>query len=170
MKKSKRNALLLVVVIMTLLFGSIFLVVVAFQDIPKYNSPFLFTLIIGAIGAILGYFTWIQVKPIIFKYSIKKHDDGSMSSFVIMTVIGFSLFIVNEINISSAYKIKCNSYEILNKYREESGYRRPEVNTLVINHVGNMETVVCDYNLWLEKRVGDKINLCFYKSLLGFNY
>ena len=156
--------------VMLSLFGSMFLAILAFKDIPKYNSPFLFTFAVGLIGAAVGYFVWKKVKPIVFKYSMKKHDDGTMSTFVIMTIIGFSIFTVNKMNTSSSYKTNCDSYKIVNKYREESGFRKPAVNTLVVNLSSKSETVICDNNQWLKKGIGDTISLCFYESVLGFNY
>jgi len=170
MIKSKKNAIILGLIIMTLLFGSMFLAIIAFQDIPKYNNPYIFTATICVIGILLGYLTWGKVKPIILKYSLKKNDDGTFSSMIIMIVIGLLLFVVNELNIYTASKTNCDSFLINNKYRQESGYRRPEINTLVINIENRQETVVCKRSKWIEKRIGDRINLCFYKSLLGLNY
>jgi hypothetical protein len=169
-KKSKQNALIVFLIVMTSLFGSMYLAIIAFQDIPKYHSPYLFVVIVSAIGLSVGYIIWKKVKPTILKYSIKKNDDGTMSVFVMMTIICILLFTVNELNILSAYKTNCDSYTIENKYRSESGYSKPEVNTLVVNLINKRETVVCKYNFWISKRIGDEINLCFYESLLGFNY
>jgi len=168
--KSRKNALILGLILYTSLFGSLFLAIIAFQDIPKYNNPYLFTAIVIAIGLFSGNLIWRKVKPVILKYSLKKNDDGTMSTFVIFTTIGLLLFTVNELNILTAFKTNCDSYYIVNKYREESGFRKPEVNTLVVNLFNKKENIVCKYNFWTEKRVGDKINLCFYESFFGFNY
>jgi len=89
---------------------------------------------------------------------------------VIMTVIGVLLFAVNELNISSASKTNCDSFYVKNKYRKESRFRQPEVNTLVVDLVNRQETVVCKYSMWMDKIIGDRINLCFYESFLGFSY
>lgn len=155
---------------MTSLFGSIFLAIIAFQDISKYNNPYFFTALVSVIGLLIGYLIWKKVKPIILKHSLNKNDDGTMSAMVIMTIIGTLFFVVNELNVSFAHKINCDSFYITNKYREESGSRRPEVNTLVVDLINRQETVVCKHKLWLSKGIGEKINLCFYESFFGFNY
>jgi hypothetical protein len=168
--KSRKNALILGLVVITSLFGSMFLAIIAFQDIPKYNKPYLFTAVISAIGIFTGHFIWKKVKPTIMKYSFRKKADRDLSAFVIMTIVGLLLFTINGLNILSAYKTNCNSYIIIDKYREESGFRKPEVNTLVVDIVNKAETVVCKYDFWNEQRIGNQINLCFYESILGFNY
>ncbi|WP_347156582.1 hypothetical protein [Pontibacter chitinilyticus] len=167
---SKKNAIILALIILTLLFGSMFLAIIAFQDIPKYNRPYLFAAAISAIGILIGYLLWKKIKPVILRYSLQSYDEGAIGFAVIMTVIGTLLFVVNELNTSSAYKTSCSSFFIINKYRQESGFRRPEVNTLVVNDGNKHETIVCDQNLWLNKKLGDKISLCFYESFLGFDY
>ncbi|AKQ44930.1 hypothetical protein TH63_03700 [Rufibacter radiotolerans] len=169
-KKSKRNALILALIVMSSLLGSMILAINAFKDISKYNEPYLFTAIIIVIGLAIGYSIWKKVKPIILRYSLKKYDDGTMSALVIMTVIGALLFAINELNISLSYKTGCDSFFVVNKYRQESGFRKPEINTLVVNLGNKQETVVTNYNLWLNPKIGDEINLCFYESFLGFNY
>ena len=167
---SKKNGIILGLIIMTSLFGSIFLAIIAFQDISKYNEPYIFTAFVSVVGLILGYLTWRKVKPVILKYSQKRSDDGTMITLVIMTIIGTLFFAINILNISLAHKTNCDSFYITNKYREESGFRKPEVNTLVVNLINRQETVVCNHKLWLTKEIGDKIDLCFYESFFGFNY
>jgi len=169
-KKSKKNALILGLIVFISLFGSMFLAIIAFQDIPKYNKPYLFTSVISVLGIFAGYLVWKKVKPTILKYSLKNNNDGTLSTFVIMTIIGLLLFTTNELNILSAYKTSCDSYTVIEKYREESGFRKPEVNTLVVDMDSRRETIVCKYNFWIDKRIGGQINLCFYESFLGFNY
>ena len=168
--KSKKKAILLGITIFISLFVSMFLAIIAFQDIPKYNKPYLFTFVISAIGIFTGYFIWKKLKHIILKYSQKKNDEGTLSVFVIMTIVGLLLFTINELNILSAYRSNCDLYTIVHKYRKESRFRQPEVNTLVVDIVSKNETIVCKYDFWNEKRIGSQINLCFYESILGFNY
>jgi len=55
-KKSKKGAIILGLIVMTSLFGSMFLAIVAFQDIPKYNKPYIFTAAVSVIGILAGYF------------------------------------------------------------------------------------------------------------------
>lgn len=168
--KSKTKAFILALIIFVLLLGSMFLAIIAFQDIPKYNKPYLFTILVSAIGFVIGYFTWKKVKPTVLKYSQRNNNDTTLSVFVMMSVVGLMLFAVNGINVLSANKTSCDSYTIINKYRKEGGFRRPEINTLVVEMNGKSETLVCKYKFWDEKSIGNQINVCFYKSIFGFNY
>ncbi|MBU2927101.1 hypothetical protein [Winogradskyella psychrotolerans] len=168
--KSKKKAILLGLTIFTSLFASMFLAIIAFQDIPKYNKPYLFTFVISAVGIFIGYFIWKKLKPTILKYSQKKNNEQNLSVFIIITIVGLLLFTINELNILSAYKTNCDLYTIVYKYRKESRFRQPEVNTLVVDIVSKNETIVCKYDFWNEKRIGSQINLCFYEAILVFNY
>lgn len=158
------------IAILIFLFGSIFLAILAFQDIPKYDRPYLFIIIISAIGILLGFLLWQNVKPIVWKNAIYQPDNPTASVIIIMSVIGILLFVANKINVISSQRTSCDTFSIIDKYRKEGGSRQPEVNTLVVNLKGKSETVVCDYDFWLNKKVGEQIELCFNKSLLGFNY
>lgn len=155
---------------MILLLSGIFLAIIAFQDIPKYKNPYVFTGVVAAIGIVIGYFVCKKVKPVMQKCSQKNLDNSTIDIYIVMIVIGFLLFAVNKLNIMSAHQTNCNAYNVENRYRSESGFRRPEVNTLVVYIENKKETIVCKYNLWKEKRIGATINLCFYESFLGFNY
>tara|TARA_R110002051_G_C8510523_1_gene466283 strand:+ start:137 stop:661 length:525 start_codon:yes stop_codon:yes gene_type:complete len=168
--KSKKNAIVVNFIVFISLLGSIFLAIIAFQDIPKYNKPYLFTLIVAVVGVLVGYLLWKKIKTFITKHRAKNNDDGTMIGLLIMTVIGVLLFTVNEFNILSANKKYCDSFHIENKYREEGGFRRPEVNTLVVAINDKKETVVCNLELWTDKSIGENIKLCVYESVLGFNY
>tara|TARA_R110000796_G_scaffold162201_1_gene278940 strand:- start:1452 stop:1982 length:531 start_codon:yes stop_codon:yes gene_type:complete len=168
--KSKTKAFILALIIFVLLLGSMFLAIIAFQDIPKYNKPYLFTILVSAIGFVIGYFTWKKVKPTVLKYSQRNNNDTTLSVFVMMSVVGLMLFAVNGRNVLSANKTSCDSYTIINKYRKEGGFRRPEINTLVVEMNGKSETLVCKYKFWDEKSIGNQINVCFYKSIFSFNY
>jgi hypothetical protein len=152
------------------LFTSMFLAILAFQDIPKYNSPYLFTFSVAGVGSVLGYWAWLRVKAFIAQYSIKKYQDPSISSMVVMTVIGLSLFLANQTNKLTTQKVGCDSYTVIDKYRDKGGSRKPEVNTLVVDLHFKHETIVCDFDLWAQKQIGDKISLCFFESGLGFDY
>ncbi|WP_027878843.1 hypothetical protein [Mesoflavibacter zeaxanthinifaciens] len=170
MTKSKKNAIILGLFIFSSLFVSLFLTIIAFKDIPKYDSPYIFTATVSIIGIFLGYLVLKKVKPIILRFSLKKNDDGTMSALVLMITTGIIFFAFNELNISLSQKTKCDSFYITNKYSEESGFRKPEINTLVVDLINKKETVVCKHELWLSKEIGDRINLCFYESFFGFNY
>lgn len=168
--KSKKNAIILGLFIFSSLFVSMFLTIIAFQNIPKYDSPYIFTVTVSIIGIFLGYLVLKKIIPIILRFSQKKNDDGTISALVIMITTGIIFFVFNKLNISISQKTKCDSFYITNKYREESGFRKPEINTLVVDLFNKKETVVCKHELWLSKEIEDKINLCLYESFFGFNY
>lgn len=89
---------------------------------------------------------------------------------VVMTLIGLSLFLANQANKLTSQKLGCDSYTVINKYREKGSSRKPEVNTLVVDLHFKHETVVCGFDLWAQKQIGDKMSLCFFESRLGFDY
>jgi len=151
-------------------FIGIFTAVVGINNIENYREPYLFGGIFGGIGLVLGVLTALKLKPYVVVNKKLQNDYMVPIMFISAGFIGVFILIGSLLNQKLSNFESYDHYTVTDKYRQESHYRTPEINTLVINVKGETEKIVCSYSYWRRTATGDKINLSVYKSKLGFDY
>ena len=52
----------------------------------------------------------------------------------------------------------------------KGGYKRIESNILVIEIDDELHRLITNPSIWQNVTVGEKVNLCLYKGILGFEF
>jgi hypothetical protein len=144
--------------------------VIGINNIVNYNKPYLFAGIFGGVGLVLGILTALKFKCYIAVNKKQQTNYMLPIMFIAVGFIGIFLLTGSLLNQKLSKFESYDHYTVTDKYRQESHYRTPEINTLVVNVKGETEKIVCSYSYWGRTAIGDKINLSIYKSKLGFDY
>lgn len=170
MNKRKNLRLLFAITLLALLIGSMFLAILAFQDIRNYDSPKIFVSLIGSIGLIIGFILYKKILPYVLRVIPKTKNNEVLLVSLIFIAAGALLFIGNILNTAVALKARCETYQVIDKYRKEYRYGRSEVNTLVVNIENENRRVICNYDYWVKKEINSRLKLCLFESPFGFSY
>jgi len=156
--------------IILLVFIGIFTSIVGINNIVNYFHPYFFGFIFGGIGLVLGIMVAIKIKPYVAVNQKQKRDYWLPIMYISACFFGISVLTGSMINQEFSKVENCDNYTVINKYRQE--YRRgsPEINSLVVEINGESHRLVCNFNYWDRIDIGQTINLCLYKSKLGFDY
>ncbi len=144
--------------------------VIGINKIQNYYHPYWFGLIFGGVGLVIGIWTAIKIKPIIAVNNRLKNDYFLPIMYISSGFFGLFLMTGSFLNQSLSTIDKRDNFPVIDKYRQESGYRQPEINSLVVNINGESHTLTCSYDYWYKTSVGDRINLCLHRSKLGFDF
>jgi len=172
MKKKREKKPPLWIIIMTFIsvFGGIITAIIGINKIENYYHPYLFGLIFGGLGLVVGLFTARKLKPIIAVNQRMKNDYYLPTSFISIGFFGLFLMSASIFN-HKLSEIEYNkNFLVVNKYRQEYRYMQPEINSIVVKMNGDTRRLVSSYEFWIRTSIGQTINLCSYKSKLGFDF
>jgi hypothetical protein len=169
-KKIKNPPLWIVILMIISMIGGIIVSVIGISRIENYYHPYLFGFIFGVVGLLVGYLVSQKARPIIAVNHKIKNNYGMAIMYISVGFIGLFLLIGTYINQNLSKVDKFSNCLVVNKYRQESRFRTPEINSLVVNLNGQTKRLVCSREFWYKTNVGQRINLCFYESSIGFNY
>lgn len=160
------------IAILTLMsiFGGIFTSIIGISNIQNYHHPYWFGFIFGGPGLILGIWIALRLKPIIAVNQRLKNDYYLPTMFLSIGFFGLFLMTGSFLNQSLSNVDMCNNFPVINKYRQESRFRQPEINSLVVDINGKSHRLICSLDYWYMTSVGDHIDLCLHKSKLGFGF
>lgn len=152
------------------LFGGIFMAIVAIDNFKNYDNPYLFSFIFGTIGLLTGLFIARKIKSAILLNQKMQQNYFQLSIFILTGFIGLFLLIGQNVNTILSNKEKCNNYAVVDKIFRKGGFRRAELNIFVINVDGVYHKYITKPNYWQTISTGQQIDVCIYKSRIGFNY
>ena len=95
---------------------------------------------------------------------------SQLTIFILTGFIGLFLLIGQNANTILSNKVKCNNYTVVDKIFRKGGYRRVELNILVVNVDGVYHRYITNPNYWQTISTGQQIDVCIYKSIIGFDY
>jgi len=169
-QKLKTPPIWIVIAVILSIFIGIFGAIVGIDKIRNYYHPYLFGLIFGGIGVIIGIWFSKKVKRYIAVNPKTKQNYVTVILFIAIGFFGVSLMLGSFLNQGLSEIDKCDRYKVINKYRQESRFRQPEVNSLVVDLNGKQIRLVCSRNYWFRTSIGQRIDLCLHKSKLGFDF
>ncbi|MBI3519991.1 MAG: hypothetical protein HY062_11615 [Bacteroidetes bacterium] len=167
---SRLKKVVVVTGIFVFLIGGILAAVFAIVNFQNYNSPYLFGFVFGAIGLLAGLFFANKVKTAIIINQKMQENYYQLTIYIATGFIGIVMLFGQQANTLLSTKEKCDNYIITDKIFRKGGYRRAELNILVINVEGVPHRVITNTNYWKTVSVGQQINACIYSSVIGFDY
>jgi hypothetical protein len=144
--------------------------VIGINNIQNYYHPYWFGLVFGGVGLMIGIWTALKIKPIIAVNQRLKNDYYLQIMYISIGFFGLFLMSGSFLNQSLSTIDKCDNFPVIDKYRQESRFRQPEINSLIVNINGESHRVICSYEYWSRTSVGQNINLGVHESKLGFDY
>jgi hypothetical protein len=169
-KQEKKPPLWIVLLIILSVFGGIFTAIVGINNIKNYYNPYLFGLIFGGLGLIIGIWIAMKLKPIIAVNKRIRNDYFLPIMFFSIGLFGLFLMIGSFLNKGLSNIDNCDKFQIVNKYRQEYRYLRPEINSIVVSINGDSKRLVCSYRYWIRASISQNIDLCIHESKLGFDF
>ena len=169
-KETKKPPIWILILTIIAIFVGILTSVIGIVRIQNYYHPYWFGLIFGGLGLLVGYWTALKLKPIIAVNQKLKNDYYLPITYFSIGFFGLFLLTGSFLNQSLSSIDKCDSFPVIDKFRKESRFRQPEINSLVVNIYGESHRVICSREYWFRTFVGQSINLCLYKSKLGFDH
>jgi len=169
-QKLKQPPLWIVITLISSIFIGIFTIIVGIDNIENYERPYLFGLISGGIGLMNGVLIAKKVKPYIAVNPKINRNYGMAISYISIGFIGIFLFISSIVNKKFSEIETQDKFIVVNKHRQESHFRSPEINSLFVNVNGSTQRLICKHFYWDKIRIGQSIDLCCYKSKFGFDF
>lgn len=167
---STLRKVLTVTLLMTFTFGGIFSGGISIGKFENYFHPYSFGLLFATIGLLVGVITAKKLKPYFAVTKKLRSDYGGGIFIVSVGFIGTFMLLGHYINQSLSTIEKCNDYTIIDKYYQQGGRNKPPQIDLYINLDGKTEKVKCNLPYYNKVEIGDKINICKYSSLIGFDF
>jgi len=169
-QKLKTPPIWIVISVILSIFIGIFGAIVGIDKIRNYYHPYLFGLIFGGIGVVIGIWFAKKVKRHIAFNPQTKQNYFTVILFIATGFFGVSLMLCSFLNQGLSEIDKCDKYQVINKYRQESRFRQPEINSLVVDLNGKSFRLVCSRDFWFSTSNGQEIDLCLHSSKLGFDF
>ncbi len=169
-KKSITPPIWIVIAVILSIFIGMFGAIVGIDKIRNYYHPYIFGLIFGGIGVIVGIWFAKKVKRHIAVNHHTRQNYVVVILFIATGFFGFSLMLGSFINQGLSEIDKCDIYQVINKYRQESRFRQPEINSLVVDLNGKSFRLICSHDYWFSTSNGQEIELCLHSSKLGFDF
>jgi len=168
-KRQDNRATVYIICLLLLLIGGIYIAALTSIRIKNYQNPFRFILVFGTIGIILGYIIAIKLKPFIQNHKKKLTPYSIHKIFWILVFVPYFSFVGTIVNNNLSEVTHCNNYSVINKFRIKR-IRATEINQLVVDINDRLVKLYCSHNYFDNTQNGEAINLCFYKSKIGFNF
>lgn len=169
-QKLKTPPIWIVVAVILSIFIGIFGAIVGIDKIRNYYHPYIFGLIFGGIGVVLGIWFAKKVKRHIAVNPQTKQNYIAVILFIATGFFGVFLMTGSFINQGLSKIDKCDRYQVINKFRKESRFRQPEVNSLIVDLNGKSFRLICSRDYWFRTSIGQEIDLCLHNSKLGFDF
>ncbi|MDP4210936.1 MAG: hypothetical protein Q8928_19190 [Bacteroidota bacterium] len=166
----KKPPIIIAISVLLSVFVGIFTSIIGIHKIVNYYNPYLFVFISGGVGLCLGIYSSIKLKPYIAVNKRMRKDYWLPPVFISTGFIGVFILGGSYLNQRLSTIDKCDRFAVIDKYRKEAHFRSPEINTLVVDINGDSQRLICNFNYWDSIAIGQQIDLCLYKSSLGFNY
>jgi hypothetical protein len=167
---SRLKKVVVVTGIFVSMFGGMFAAIVAIDNFKNYENPYLFGFTFGTIGLLIGLFTAKKIKSKILINQKMQQNYSQLTIFIVTGFIGLVLLLGQNANTILSTKEKYDNYLVVDKVFRKGGYRRVELNILVLNIDGVYHRYITNPNYWQTVSVGQQINACIYKSTIGFDY
>jgi hypothetical protein len=165
---SSKRKFITIVILTTFTFFGIICGAIGIYKFENYFHPYLFALLFGAIGFLLGIAIAKKLKPI---YAVTEKLRSSYGrNLVTVGFTGIFLLLGHSLNLSLSTIEKCDNYPIIYKYYKKGRRHNLDQIVLFVKIEGRREKLRCDKNYFDEVKIGDKINVCKYSSLLGFDF
>ena len=169
-KPTKAKQIIVLLFFYISLFGGLLASVIAAIKFENYDNPYLFGLTFGTLGLISGFLVGRKIKPYVI-LNLTMNSNYLYASFLFsFGFIGSFLLIGHYINLSLSKLDYCANYIILNKELIRGGRHTVSKNILVLSSSTRNTNILCDLDYWNNVKIGQKVNLCYYESLIGFNY
>lgn len=152
------------------LFGGMFAAIVAIDNFKNYDNPYLFSFVFGAIGLLTGLFIARKIKSSILINKQIQQNYTQLTIFIFTGFIGLFLLFGQKANTILSNKEKCDNYSVVDKIFRKGGYKTTELNILVINVDGVYHKYITNSSYWQTISTGQQIDVCIYKSVIGFDY
>jgi len=130
-----------IIMIVLLLIG-VTTTVFGIHRIENYNEPYIFGIIFGGMGLVTGVLIALKIKP----YTSERNDYFTSFLSIILFFFGIFLFSGSKVNEKLSVTGKNEQYVVTDKFRQKSGYRTPEINSLVVDINGSRNSLVCGYS------------------------
>lgn len=169
-QKLKTPPIWIVIAVILSIFIGMFGAIVGIDKIRNYYHPYLFGLIFGGIGVVIGVWFAKKVKRYIAVNTKTKQNYVTVILFIATGFFGVTLMLGSFLNQGLSEIDKCDRYQVINKYRQESRFRQPEINSLVVDLNGKSFRLVCSRDYWFRTSNGQEIDLCLHSSKLGFDF
>jgi len=169
-KSDTKKVVIITISIILAVFTGIFGFVIGMANIENYKHPYLFGLVLGFIGLLIGLLTAKKIKRFI---TINHHISNNYYIITIYIVVGFIgsfIWIGSKINKSTSSIDYCDRFIVVDKIRIEKRAKQPESNKLYIKVLNEKIPLLCHPDYWDKIQIGQQINVCLYKSIFGFNF
>lgn len=144
--------------------------VISIVKFVNYNHPYIFGFILGTLGLIIGIIISIKFKQRICISQKMYSDYVRTPIFIVAGFIGTFLYLGVNLNQSLSSIEKCDNYEVIDKLFIQGRSRQPSKINLYLNVEGKVIVLACNKKYWDTVAIGQTVNICFYKSKIGFDY
>ena len=169
-QKLKSPPIWIVITAILSIFIGMYGAMIGIDKVRNYYHPYLFGLIFGGIGVIIGIWFAKKVKRHIAVDPQTKQNYVAVILSIATGFFGVSLMLGSFLNQGLSEIDKCDKYQVINKYRQERRLKQPEINSLVVDLKGKSIRLVCSHNYWFRTSNGQEIDLCLHNSKLGFDF
>jgi len=154
--------------ILSPILASLFLAL-SIREIQNYLEPFLFVISFGILGFFLGNIIALKLRNIIC-YNQKISTNYSTVKFIFyIFFIPFTIYSCSLLNNFISYEYKCNQYIVVGKKQENGGFRKLKYSSLTVNIDSENREIIVEENDRQKIKIGERVNICLYKSPIGFN-
>ncbi len=170
-KRREQKPPLWIRILVTLsLFIGLITGVIGVDKVENYYHPYIFGIIFGGLGVLIGIWIARKFKPIIAVNDRMRKDYHVPTMCIVIGFAGLLLMSSAFINEELSGIDKYEYYQVINKYRQDSKFRQAEVNSLIVDLEGQSFRLVCSRSYWYQTPIGKHIKLCLHKSKLGFDF
>ncbi len=167
---SKLRKAIVTVGIMIFLFWGIAAGAISVSKFENYIHPYFFGFSFATIGLIIGIIIAKKIKPYIVITKKMHTDFFNIILAISVGFIGTSMLLGHSLNVSLSVVEKCDNYMIVDRQFHKGGFRKPELNIIKINIDGEIFKLLCKHKYWTMIEIGQKVNVCRFKSNIGFDY
>lgn len=167
--KQKTGLLIGILTTLIFLFVGIFSSIKGVWSIVNYNNPYLFGLIFGGFGLLIGIITYYKI----FIANTNKRFADEFPALMCFSIgfIGISLLISSYLNQKTSELERCESYRVIRKDKNVStSSRNPKIYSLYFSINNNSYRLITSAGYWEQTEISDKVEICFYKSKIGFDF
>ena len=140
------------------------------SDIGNYVEPYKFCFIWGVIGVVLAYMVTYKLKPIIMTVNKNIKNYSQLRLYFSLGFIGIALIVGVKINSYNSSLDKTFNSTLIYKTQKKGGYGVVGYNKLHFFINEQAIELRCHLKYWENHNLGEKINIEFYKSKMGFHY
>ena len=145
--------------------------IIAIGNFDNYYDPYLFGLISGSIGLIVGVIIAKKLKPLFSVTRKLQFEYGGAILMVSFGFIGFSMLLFEQLNQCISTVKECENYVVTDKYYlERKGRYSVSQILLYVDMNGKTEELRCTLPYWETIAIGKHIKVCKQTSAIGFDY